>query len=43
MEVHKIYPVFTFKKGVIGGEGSAQQYLEFDVTAKGTGFYLLLI
>jgi hypothetical protein len=37
MKVHKIYPKFTFKKGVIGGEGSAQQYLEFDVTAEGTG------
>ena len=37
MEVHKIYPVFAFEKGVIGGEGSAQQYLEFNVTAEGTG------
>jgi hypothetical protein len=37
MEVHKIYPVFTFKSGVTGGESNAHQFLEFDVTATGTG------
>ncbi|MGI6348102.1 MAG: hypothetical protein ACOXZ1_02810 [Patescibacteria group bacterium] len=39
MKVHKIYPKFTFKKGLIDGEGEGpdQQYLEFDVSAEGTG------
>ena len=37
MEVHKIYPKFTFKSGVTGGESNTHQFLEFDVTAIGTG------
>lgn len=37
MTVHKIYPKFTLKKGVIGGENSQQQFLEIDITAVGSG------
>jgi hypothetical protein len=37
MTVYKVHPLFSFKKGYVGSLGKTQQYLEFTVTAKGTG------
>ena len=37
MTVYKVHPLFSFEKGYVGSLGKTQQYLEFTVTAKGTG------
>ena len=37
MTVYKVHPLFSFEKGYVGSLGRTQQYLEFTVTAKGTG------
>ena len=37
MTVYKVHPLFSFEKGYVGSPGKTQQYLEFTVTAKGTG------
>ena len=37
MTVYKVHPLFSLEKGYVGSLGLTQQYLEFTVTAKGTG------
>lgn len=37
MTAYKVHPLFSFEKGYVGSLGLTQQYLEFTVTAKGTG------